>query len=54
LRLRIIIPKDNALDLHDIPARYREGLTFYPENDLKEVLEMALVYRSKDIATPKL
>lgn len=38
----IILPKDNAKDLEDIPAEVRRDLTFHPVERVTEVLELAL------------
>ncbi len=38
----IIIPDKNKKDLEDIPAEYREKLTFIPVKTIDEVLEVAL------------
>ncbi|MCZ8519116.1 MULTISPECIES: endopeptidase La [Paenibacillus] len=39
----IILPKDNAKDIDDIPESVRSELTFYPVSHMDEVLEYALV-----------
>ena len=38
----IIIPKANERDLEDIPDIVKQGITFIPVTDVKEVLEIAL------------
>ena len=38
----IIIPKANERDLEDIPENVKQGITFMPVTDVKEVLEIAL------------
>ncbi len=37
---RILIPKGNIKDLDDIPDYIKKGLTFYPVNDIVEVLDI--------------
>ncbi len=39
----IIIPKQNAADLEDVPAEVQQELTFHPVESLAEVLAIALV-----------
>ncbi len=39
---RIIVPKDNALDLDDLPDEARKRLEVYPVEELGEVLALAL------------
>ena len=39
----IIIPEKNKKDLEDIPAEFRDKLTFIPVKSIDEVLEVALV-----------
>jgi len=53
-KLRIIIPKDNASDLDDIPTHYRNRAKFYQVSDLKEVLSIALIPNNKEMMAPKL
>ena len=43
----IIMPKENEKDLDDIPESIRKDLTFIPVSHLDEVLDHALVGRSK-------
>ncbi len=43
----VIIPDKNKKDLEDIPAEFREQLTFMPVKTLEEVLEIALVSKTK-------
>ena len=38
---RVIIPKGNVKDLDDIPDYIKKGLTFFPVNDIVEVLDIA-------------
>jgi ATP-dependent Lon protease len=49
----VIIPDKNKKDLEDIPAEFREQLTFVPVKTLEEVLEIALVGKSKTDAETK-
>lgn len=39
---KVIIPKDNEKDLHEIPESIREDMTFIPVSHMDEVLEHAL------------
>ncbi|HEX4934096.1 MAG TPA: endopeptidase La, partial [Gemmatimonadaceae bacterium] len=39
----IIIPKQNAADLEDVPEEVRQALTFHPVESLAEVLAIALI-----------
>jgi ATP-dependent Lon protease len=43
----VIIPEKNKKDLEDIPAEFRERLTFVPVKTLEEVLEIALTHKIK-------
>lgn len=40
---KVLIPKDNAKDLPDIPDKVKKGLTIVPVNTIEEVLTHALV-----------
>ncbi len=40
---KVLIPKDNAKDLADIPDKVKKGLTVVPVNTIEEVLTHALV-----------
>ena len=39
----IIIPKQNAADIEDVPEEVQKELTFHPVESLAEVLAIALV-----------
>ena len=39
---RIVLPKDNEIDLEDVPASVREKLEFVLVTELSEVLDAAL------------
>ena len=38
----VILPKRNEGDLEDVPEQVREQITFYPVDDVQEVLAVAL------------
>lgn len=44
---RVLIPKGNVKDLDDIPDYIKKGLTFYPVNDIVEVLDITFSKKSK-------
>ncbi|WP_425829651.1 endopeptidase La [Streptomyces fractus] len=46
----VIIPKRNEADLDDVPAEVLEKLEVHPVNDVRQVLELALV--PADVAVP--
>ena len=39
----ILLPERNMQDLHDVPEEARERLSFVPLNDVRDVLDYALV-----------
>ncbi len=43
----VLIPKDNERDIEDIPETVREALDFRPVSNMDEVLDLALVKKSK-------
>ncbi|WP_342075463.1 endopeptidase La [Yoonia sp. SS1-5] len=45
----VLIPKDNAKDLPEIPDNVKEGLTIIPVSHVSEVLEHALVAKPESI-----
>lgn len=40
---RVMIPKDNAIDLDDVPAEVKQGLEILPVDHIRDVLKYALV-----------
>lgn len=38
----IILPKENAKDLKEVPERHRKGMKFYPVSSFEEVLKLAM------------
>ena len=40
---KVLIPKDNAKDLPDIPDKVKKGLEIVPVNTIEEVLTHALI-----------
>jgi ATP-dependent Lon protease len=44
---RIIIPKGNVKDLDEIPDYIKKGLTFFPVNDIVEVLDITFKNKKK-------
>jgi ATP-dependent Lon protease len=50
---KVLIPKDNAKDLPDIPDKVKKGLQIVPVNTIEEVLTHALVKIPKPIQRDK-
>ena len=47
---KVMIPKDNAKDLEEIPANVRKGLEIVPVGTIEEVLAHALVRMPEPIS----
>jgi ATP-dependent Lon protease len=43
----VIIPKMNVKDLEEIPAHVKKGLKIHPVEEMKEVIEIALIKKGK-------
>ena len=50
---KVIIPFENIKDLEEIPEEQRKQIQFIPVKHVSEVLELALVGRSRKIAAPR-
>lgn len=48
----VLIPKDNAADLHDVDAEVKKSVRFVPVSDLSQVLKQALVAPSRGVGRP--
>jgi len=44
---RIVLPRLNERDLHEVPPELRKGLTFHFAEDMREVLDIALMKKAR-------